>query len=142
MERIFVDTSAWYALVDSKDPDHSSASSFLNKNKLLLVTSDYIFAETLNLVKNRLGQAVAVKLGEKIKASSISQIMELTKELKDEGFEIFRKYKDKGFSYTDCTSFALMQSLSIKTAFGFDEHFMQFGMGMVPNMYAQYEKRR
>jgi predicted nucleic acid-binding protein len=29
MKRIFVDTGAWYALVDQKDPDHAAAASLL-----------------------------------------------------------------------------------------------------------------
>jgi hypothetical protein len=37
---------------------------------------------------------------------------------------MFRQYEDKGFSFTDCTSFALMERLAINTVFAFDDHFV------------------
>jgi predicted nucleic acid-binding protein len=40
---------------------------------------------------------------------------------------MFRQYEDKGFSFTDCTSFALMERLDINTVFAFDDHFVQYG---------------
>jgi len=41
-------------------------------------------------------------------------------------------YNDKDFSFTDCTSFALMERLKIKTAFSFDAHFTQYGFIRIP----------
>jgi predicted nucleic acid-binding protein len=41
--------------------------------------------------------------------------------------EIVRKYTDKTFSYTDATSFAVMERLGLRTAFAFDPHFRQYG---------------
>ena len=52
---------------------------------------------------------------------------------KDESkaWEIFVQYEDKGFSFTDCTSFAIMERLKIDTAFVFDDHFIQYGKFIV-----------
>jgi len=36
------------------------------------------------------------------------------------------KYRDKGFSFTDCTSFAVMERFGITEAFALDEHFDQY----------------
>jgi len=41
--------------------------------------------------------------------------------------------RGKDFSFTDCTSFAVMRQLGITTAFAFDEHFEQFGFIRVLN---------
>lgn len=41
--------------------------------------------------------------------------------------ELFRTYADKDWSFTDCTSKVVMESLGITTAFSFDRHFRQFG---------------
>ena len=40
---------------------------------------------------------------------------------------IFCRYKDKEFSFADCTSFALMEKFGIKNAFAFDEDFEKMG---------------
>jgi predicted nucleic acid-binding protein len=45
--------------------------------------------------------------------------------------EIFFKYSDKFWSFTDCTSRVLMERLGIQTAFAFDDHFRQFGTVVV-----------
>ena len=56
--------------------------------------------------------------------------------MKDEdeerAWEIFLKYKDKDFSYTDCTSFAVMERLKIDTAFTFDSHFQTMKFQVAP----------
>ena len=41
--------------------------------------------------------------------------------------DIFERYDDKDFSFTDCVSFVVMQENGIKEAFAFDEHFNQMG---------------
>ena len=45
----------------------------------------------------------------------------------EKGWEIFVKYRDKAFSCTDCTSFALMERVGMIEVFAFDEHFKQYG---------------
>ena len=45
---------------------------------------------------------------------------------------IFFRYRDKDFSFTDCTSFALMRELRIREALTTDKHFRQAGFQMLP----------
>ncbi len=40
---------------------------------------------------------------------------------------VFRRYQDKQWSFTDCTSKVLIERLGIAEAFAFDHHFEQFG---------------
>ena len=39
---------------------------------------------------------------------------------------------DKGFSWTDCTNFAVMERLKIDTAFSFDSHFKAMKFQVLP----------
>jgi predicted nucleic acid-binding protein len=39
---------------------------------------------------------------------------------------------DKRWSFTDCTSFVAMRSLSVDSAFTFDANFQQAGFKMLP----------
>jgi len=54
---------------------------------------------------------------------------------------IFKRYTDKGFSFTDCTSFSIMRSLKPKRVFAFDKHFEQFeGISRRPVPPFEWEK--
>lgn len=123
MRRIFVDTGTWYALVDRNDPDHPAAREFFEANRLPLVTSNFVFDETLTLLRRRLGWAVACEFGRGLRESGLASIAYVTVEDEDAAWILFRKFRDKEFSYTDCTSFAMMERLKLRTAFAFDRHF-------------------
>jgi len=48
-------------------------------------------------------------------------------------WNVFRRFTDKAWSFTDCVSYVVMQRLKISTACSFDEHFRQFGtVAVVP----------
>lgn len=46
--------------------------------------------------------------------------------------EMFEKYTDKAWSFTDCTGFALMRELGKKTAFTLGENFKLAGFEIYP----------
>ncbi len=123
---IFVDTSAWYALFDKNDSDHASAVKFKESLTHSLVTTNYVVDETITLVKNRLSHKIAVEVGIKLWKEAIATLIRVTSSDEKKAWEIFVKYRDKGFSFTDCTSFAVMERLGIAEAFAFDEHFDQY----------------
>jgi len=125
--KIFVDTSAWCAFIDKNDRDHPAA---MNKVKVLdrsLLTSNYVLDEILTLLKTRLGPSIAIPFGQKLWDQEVSALVRITEEDEARAWGIFRQYRDKGFSFTDCTSFALMERLDIDTVFAFDDHFVQYG---------------
>ncbi len=129
---IFADTGAWYALVDSSDKNHKKSVGFINDLKHPLITSNFVVDETLTLVKNKLGYDVAKEIGEKLWSGKAAKIIRVSEEDETYAWALFLKYKDKDFSFTDCTSFAVMDRFSIKSAFTFDEHFRQYGKKVMP----------
>lgn len=132
MKRLFVDTGAWYALVDKKDPDHKEAAAFIRNNKIPLLTTNFVFDETITLLRSRLGWSVAKEFGQKLKDSRFVSLIGVKDEDEEKAWEIFLRYKDKDFSYTDCTSFALMERLKTEIAFTFDSHFQIMKFHAVP----------
>lgn len=132
MKRIFVDTGAWYAVVDKKDPDHKQAESFLKNNKTPLLTTNFIFDETVTLLRSRLGWSAARDFGQNLKLSSFVSMIGIRDEDQERAWQIFLKYKDQDYSFTDCTSFAVMERLKIDTAFSFDSHFEAMKFQVVP----------
>lgn len=130
-KKIFIDTSAWYAIIDKNDRDHAAA---VDKVRILdhpLLTSNYILDEILTLLKSRLGPSIAIPFGQKLWNQEVSALVRITEEDEERAWGIFRQYEDKGFSFTDCTSFALMERLDINTVFAFDDHFSQYGKFMI-----------
>jgi predicted nucleic acid-binding protein len=128
--KLFVDTSAWLALNDRKDQYHAAAVEKFARIRLeqvKLVTSDYVVDESLTLIRMRTFHQAAIAFGDALLKSSVAGLVTISDDVRLAAFELFRKYDDKDVSFTDCTSFALMKRLKLKTAFTFDGHFQQVG---------------
>jgi predicted nucleic acid-binding protein len=102
------------------------------ENQRLLLTTDYIVDETATLVQARIDHRTAVRFIDRIQASQLVQMLYLEPHHINEALTLFRNRPDKGWSVTDCTSFAAMQLKGLDTAFALDEHFRQAGFQVVP----------
>lgn len=131
MNRAFVDTSAWYALVDRDDRAHRDVTASLKSLEGRLVTSDYVFDETVTLLQMRQGHAIAVRAGEKLLDGSVELVRSLPEDIED-AWALFRERSDKGWSFTDCVSFAVMRRLRLRAAVATDKHFAQAGFDVLP----------
>ena len=60
------------------------------------------------------------------------KILWVTEPLEKAVWKIFEKHEDKKFSFTDCTSFALILAEAIRNAFAFDQHFAEYEFTKVP----------
>jgi predicted nucleic acid-binding protein len=129
---IFVDTGAWYALVDTDDADHGAAAAFLAANTVPLITTNAVFSETVTLIRYRIGHEAARIFGQKLKESSFVRMVAVTPADEERAWEIFAKYGDQDFSFVDCTSFAVMQRMKLTQAFAFDRHFKVMKFTVVP----------
>ncbi len=134
--KIFVDTGAWKALYDKDDSLHELAvqtSHDLKEQRATFITSNFICDETITLLRVKTGHELASKFGDSLWGSRIINIVHVSPDIESQAWEIFKKYSDKSFSFTDCTSFATMQQLEINQAFTFDAHFRQFGFQILPS---------
>jgi predicted nucleic acid-binding protein len=132
---LFVDTSAWLAVLDTDDANHSTASSVYPnalKSYRHLVTTNLIIAESYILIRRNLGHREAVTFLDRIKISPRIEKVYADAELEGQAEEILRRYHDQLFSYTDAVSFALMHQRNIEEAFTFDRHFTVAGFMQVP----------
>lgn len=123
MKKLFIDTGTRYALVDRNGPEHVKATEYFKLNELPLITTNFIFDEIVTLLMSRLGWSVTKNSGQRLKDSTFVSLISAKNEDEGRGWEIFLKYKDKRFSYTDCTSFAVMERLRLNRVFSFDKHF-------------------
>lgn len=128
--KVFIDTSAFYAVVDWRDKNHDKALRIrdsLRTGGIKLYTSNYIFDESLTLIRTKLGFYAALDFGNMVRSSKAVKILKVTEEIENKAWVIFCTYKDKELSFTDCTSFALMEKFGMKTAFAFDDDFERMG---------------
>jgi hypothetical protein len=127
--KLFVDTEAFIALTDADDENHKAAAAFYRNAKekgMRFVTTNFVVCETMNYLRARISHRIAVLFRENLKKSGFIEIVTVTPSIEDAAFTIFKQYIDKDFSFTDCTSFSIMRSLKLKSAFAFDKHFEQF----------------
>jgi len=126
MAQVLVDTSAVYALLDADDDNHRAARrglEGLRKTRAEPLLTNFLLAECHALLLSRLGADLARRwlLGNLWRVERVAPDDESRAE------QIIRQYDDKTFSYTDATSFAVMERLRIRRAFAFDRHFKQYG---------------
>jgi predicted nucleic acid-binding protein len=135
---VFVDTGAWFSSAVPSDADHAAATEWLKANSNPLLTTDFIVDETLTLLRARRASAMALTLGTRLFAGEIAQIYYLSEEDIAAAWNVFRTFRDKEWSFTDCTSKVVMEKLGITQAFTFDQHSHQFGtVAVVPDSYAR-----
>lgn len=124
-----MDTSAWYAFFNYDDPLHKQVRNIISESRGL-VTSNFIIDEILTLLLARQGHASAVQAGEKFWIGALGEIIRIEEGDERTARDIFCNHP--GLSFTDCTSFALMRRLGIKTAVALDEDFRRHGFRIVP----------
>ena len=116
-----------------RDPRHTSAARWLASNPGPLLTSDYVIDGTLTLLRSRGQPALALDFGVDVFGGDLAAVHYLTPAEIAAAWEVFRTFVDKEWSFTDCTSKVVFESLGIPTAFAFDQHFRQFGtVAVVP----------
>lgn len=134
MKRVFVDIGAWYALVDADDPDHARVAACFREYGGRLVTSNYVFDEVITLTRYRLGWEAASRLGDQLRTNRVAQIESITPQDEDAAWTIFSRYRDKSFSFTDCTSVALVKRVGIAVCLAIDGDFRAYGLHCVPEL--------
>jgi len=131
----FVDSSARFAIKDAKDQFHAAAMDFLADFRGDFVTSNFVIDETITLVLIRLGYQAALEIGEQLWKGELAHIVRITEDDERAAWALFKRYRDKQFSFTDCTSFVVMERLGLLQAFAFDDNFSQTGQFLrVPRM--------
>jgi len=134
MSTLLIDTSALHALNYASDDNHLQAVNTFKSlaGRVKPILTEWVFLETMNLTKARLGPTYAIAFGRHLRASKAFYPLVLTDEDKRTTWEIFERYADKDWSYVDCSLLAVAQRLGVKRIFAFDHHFQQMKLEVVP----------
>lgn len=140
MNAFFYDTWAFVALADAADAGHGVAAALdhrLEQLGYVAVTTDYVLDETVTLLSREAGSAVAIEFLDGLLARSAAaelQLLDVDAGRRARACAIFRRLAPEArqLSFTDASSFAVMQELGIVHAFTADQHFHRAGRGIRP----------
>ncbi|GAH89752.1 unnamed protein product, partial [marine sediment metagenome] len=129
---VFVDTSAFYALMDSSDKHHAEAAAqwtSLIEEDFQLLTTNYVALETVALLQNRLGfDASSLWYGDVL---GVAEVLWTDEYLHRLAFELWLSLGKRRISLVDCVGFVAMRQRQITRAFCFDGHFADEGFETV-----------
>ncbi len=120
---IFLDTSAIYALADSRDRNHPGAVERLQAildSREELMTHNYVLLESISLVQARLGVTPATKFA---KESTTFTVEWVDKDLHASGIRQMEKAAKRRISLVDHISFLVMRRRNVALAFAYDPDF-------------------
>jgi predicted nucleic acid-binding protein len=126
--KVFVDTSAFLAVLDADDSNHQAAKGVWEKllaGGTSLVCSNYVLVETLALVQTRLGMAAVQTFQHDIEP--LLEVAWIGEAGHRAGVAALLTANRRRLSFVDCVSFQTMRQLDLDTAFAFDQHFDEQG---------------
>lgn len=130
---IFVDTSAFLAVLDESDKNHKAAKPFWKRiisEGDVLLCHNYILVETSALILRRFGME-AVRVFEQ-DIFPILRILWVTENVHSAAVSAHLMAGKRTLSLVDCVSFEVMRRTGIRKAFAFDHHFKDHGYELDP----------
>jgi len=134
----FADTSFWIALSSRRDQYHSRAiewHGFVIRSGSKILTTEAVLWEWLNAFSGPGTRSIAVEGYRRAHADLSVEMVPFQTELIDAAVALYRARRDKGWSLTDCLSFAVMERWHVTEALTTDRHFEQ--ANLKPRMLEQ-----
>ncbi|MBU1187102.1 MAG: PIN domain-containing protein [Acidobacteria bacterium] len=131
--KVFIDTSAFLAVLDKNDINHPEARA--QWIKMLEsgeepVCHNYILVETSAVILRKLGiEAVRVFQRDVVPAVHVVWV---TREIHEAAAGAHLLAGRRKLSLVDCVSFEIMRRTGLNMAFAFDRHFQDFGYKTTP----------
>lgn len=135
MRKVFLDTGAFVALRNRGEREHEVSRATLARlvsERVPLITSNYVFAETYTALLMRVGRQEAILWGQRFRAGEAIQLIRVDERIEQDAWSILETHADKEWSYVNATSFALIEREEVSEAFAFDHHFAQRGLTLLP----------
>ena len=130
---IFIDTSAFLAVLDRSDRNHTYANPFwvqIISREEVLLCHNYILVETSAVLLRRIGMK-AVRVFEQ-DIIPVLHIIWVTKEVHSAAVSAHLMADRRSLSLVDCVSFEVMRRTGVLKAFAFDRHFRDYGYEINP----------
>lgn len=132
--KLFLDTSAFIALLNPRDQFHSRMQEYLKSldKPLQGVTSHLVLAELLTFFSRYGSLREALAFQKRILTEPHFKVVWLDPVLHRTASDILEKFSDQRLSFTDAASFAIMKKEKLTYALAFDEDFIRAGFSKFP----------
>jgi uncharacterized protein len=125
---VYVDTSAFYALMDRSDPNHHSAKNLwpvLLEDHFNLCTSNYIVCESLDLIQHRLGYEAGNIWYKNVLA--VLDVYWVDLPIHKRAYDLWISLGRHRHTLIDCISYVIMNKNQIEKAFSFNHRLADQG---------------
>lgn len=132
MNAVFGDTSAFLALLNTADENHSRATrafATLRTRKAPVVSTSYVLVETHALIGRRLGLDAVRSF--RADFAPLVDVVWVDEALHHAGLDLLLDRRKRLLSLVDAVSFITMRQADVTEAFAFDPHFEQEGFSVV-----------
>lgn len=121
---ILIDASVFCAYANTKDIHHEKAKRILEevmvKKKETVITTEYIFDETVTVALRKTGKEKAKELGNHILNAGY-KIAKIDQKSFEKSWQLFQE--ENNFSFTDCSCIIIMEEIGITKIATFDKEF-------------------
>ncbi|MGH7323927.1 MAG: type II toxin-antitoxin system VapC family toxin [Candidatus Rokuibacteriota bacterium] len=128
--KLFVDSSAWIALVSARDQHHAEADALIREavaRRLSLVTTNLVFAEVHRFLLFRAGARAATAALTRIEGSERVKLEFATEIHHRRAHAWLERLASHAISYTEAVSFAVVEALRCTAVLTFDHDFVLAG---------------
>ncbi|MBD3160226.1 MAG: PIN domain-containing protein [Candidatus Lokiarchaeota archaeon] len=131
---IFVDTSGFFDFYNRSSAKHEDAIETMREIQKgrwgRIVTTNYVLDELLTLICHKIDHQSAVSFGESLRKSELVTFF-IDEQWEKHAWNYFKTLENSEISFTDCTSFVVINRLNVDYVFTFDRHFKSQGFNVV-----------
>ena len=129
---VFVDTSAFYAVISRADIHYEKAiedwNRLIDDESVTFYTSNYVVVEACSLIRNRLGDDAMRSFLDSL--IPLTVVLWIDQKVHSAATEAMIVHGKNGPSLVDCSSFAIMRDNAITRALAYDKHFSSQGLSL------------
>ncbi len=132
---IFVNSSGWLALYNTRDPNHTAAVQLwehLRNQPVRFVITDYVLDQVYSALKVFGSLQAAQAVQELIRNSQLVRFFMTDTVIFERAWRVFVEDDHPQWTFTDCVNYSVIQYLGISEVFTFDPTFSHPGLAIIP----------
>ena len=140
MIKVFIESSAWCALIHARHPFHNQAKDYFQQileSRARLYSNIQEINSALSFIKKECGLEIAVEFSKLIEDAVLSTNLRLswpTRRLRRSSLKLFFSIKESSVDIRHCYIFEEVRKKKINIIFSFDEALKTFAIPLMPQV--------